>query len=131
MNADYEAVSGKSGIAASVTPIAQTAVAAVEHECIGQRFGELLRLSIVEVIPLPFTGQAGMHRVMKIVAPLRVQAVAALLRRQQDPHVVEVALRHDVRAIASSFRSGLRGLLDIAENMAGPKVIDRMDRVQP
>ena len=102
LNGDDETIAGKSGVGTPVTTVAMRAVASVQDECILQQLRKLFRRSIVLIISLSFAGEGDMHEMMKIVAPLRVDPIAALLRRKQKADIIEIAFGHDVD-LASEF----------------------------
>src|SRR5262249_58540771 len=96
LHADDEAVPGDSVWAGAVLAAAGRAVVADVQERLLQHPGKLPRLAEVGVVPLSLAGQVRVDGVVKIVAPLPVQTVAAALRWQQQARVVEVALGDDV-----------------------------------
>ena len=58
----------------------------------------MLNLSEILIIAAIFAGEEGMERVVKVVAPLGVQPVAAVYRWGNDFTVVEVAFGEEEEA---------------------------------
>src|SRR3712207_3283972 len=72
-----------------------------------------------------------MERVVKIVAPLRVEAVSAPLRGRDEPGIVEVRLRYYGERPAKLSGERLDLALKLLEEVGRRRVDDRVDRVQP
>ena len=68
---------------------------------------------------------------MKIVAPLRVQAVAAVFFGMEKSCVVQVALRDYVNLPAEAFGGGANLLLKLREEMVSAEVEDSVNRIKP
>ncbi len=114
-----------------MSPIAKRAVNAVENKRLIERFNDLLGAAEVGVVTRALAGQKGVDGVMKIVGPLSVQAVAAGARRIDQADVVEIAFGDDVHGTSESRGFGLGHLLDLAQDVPRPKIVDRVHCVDP
>src|SRR5882757_5508303 len=73
--------------------------------------------------------QDGMQRVMKIVIPLRIEAIAACFARRDDSRLIEIALRyHDKVTTERGLQLADLGA-QLLEKMNRRGVEDRMDRI--
>src|SRR6185295_10718925 len=88
-----EAVTGHTGRRAPVTTLPEARVLTGVDPGAGEGGGELSQAAEVGVVAGPLAGEDGVQRVVEVVAPLRVEAVAADGGLANDPRVVEVALR--------------------------------------
>ena len=80
-------------------------VVAVVHKDMGQRFDQFCKRSEVVVVANPiFLVQQREQRVMKVVAPLRVDAEAAGFARLHDLRIVQIALGDQHHAAAKRIR---------------------------
>ena len=71
-------------------------VLALKEEAVLRRGDELLRLAAcVAVVRLAASGQRHHRTVVKVVVPQRVDPVAALFQRPDQPRVLRLVLRHD------------------------------------
>ena len=120
LNADDETIAGKIGVGATVTTAAMRAIAPVQDECLLQKSRKLFWRPIVLIISLSLAVECNMHEMMKIVAPLRVDPIAAPLRRKQKADIVEIAFGHDEDLAASSSRNRVRRVLNVLQNMPSP-----------
>jgi hypothetical protein len=68
---------------------------------------------------------------MKIIAPLRGQSVAALLSRQQDLRVVQVALRDQPKLAAELFTRKADLILEFRQKVISAKIEYAVNRVEP
>ncbi len=62
---------------------------------VAERRGQIPQGAEVGVIPVPFSGQDRMQRVMKIIVPLRGQAGATAFPRPQQAWIIRVAFRDE------------------------------------
>src|SRR3954451_16323521 len=69
----------------------------------GQRSREIAGAAEADVVAIAFAGEERMQRVMKIVAPLRIEAEAEVVFRRDDAGGGELALRERVDAAAEDF----------------------------
>ena len=74
-----ESISGKARRGRAVTSISMTAKTSVDGERFLQHRTQLFGCAIVRVIALPLSRLQRMDRVMKVIAPWRIQLVAALI----------------------------------------------------
>src|ERR1041384_1861073 len=68
---------------------------------------------------------------MKVVAPLRIESVAACLRRSDHAHVVQIAFGNRPRRAPKRVRLLVKTLGDLCEQVARADVYDAMDGVEP
>ena len=85
-------VSGKAGDRAPMAPAPAGRLLPVVHERVLQRLLQIGHGPEIGVVAVALTGEDRVDRVMEVVAPLRVDAVAAALARRDDTRVVQVAL---------------------------------------
>src|SRR5580704_3910250 len=68
---------------------------------------------------------------MEFIEPLGVDSVAAFAMRVEDADIVEIAFGNDPRLAAQVRRLGVKTVAKFGENVAGAKVENFMDRIQP
>src|SRR5205085_5485928 len=115
---------------APVTPPPMRRVRAIVHEWLFERRDDLVDVAEVRVIAKRLFGEQCMHRVMKVVAPLSVEAVAVLLDMTNEPRIVEITLanHHDMSTqLIGLLVHRLRYLL---EQMFGAEIEDSVHRVE-
>ena len=76
----------------AVAPLAEAGILPPVDEAVFQRVGEVVDPSEVGVVTGSLAGEQRVQRVMEVVGPLGVDAVATERRRTQDAWVVQVAL---------------------------------------
>ena len=115
---------------AAVAAAAIGAVNSVVDERPIEGLDDLLGAAEVGEIAPAFAGQQGVHGMVEIVAPLRVESVTSRLRRIEQAHVVQIALGNDVHAAAEPPGLFVGRLLDLPQDVPRAAVIDRVDRVE-
>ena len=93
--------------------------------------GELRQAREILVVALPFPGEQHMQCVMKIIAPLRVHAVAAERARQDVPGHVHVALGDEIKRALQGFRLPMGDDRQLLQKRRGGKIADGVNRIQP
>src|SRR5205814_4674760 len=69
----------------------------------------------VLVIAAPFIRQQCMHRMMKVVAPLRVESVAAMSPIAEQARVVQIAFCYELDWPAQFLREFVRRFLEFCQ----------------
>ena len=100
------------------------------HECLEQRCTNLVRAAEVLVITLLLTGEQGVQRVVKIVVPLRIQAVPSPLALAHEARVIAVALGDHPEVAAELGRQLIHARGDRLEDVQGRGIDDRVHRVE-
>ena len=85
----------------------------------------------IDVFAVPLSRQVGVDLELKVVEPFGVEAVAAAFRRQQQPHVVQMALHDDDGMSSAPGGRRVGRLLDLAEDVDGPAVVHGVNGVEP
>jgi len=114
----------------AIAAVAVSAIAPGEHKRLFKQCREILYTSVIAIIALALTGQIGMHRVMKIVAPLRGESIAPAFWWQEQADVIEVTFRHNMERPAQALGDGSGDVLDVAQDMARAGVKDGMHGIQ-
>ena len=92
---------------------------------------QLFQGAEVLVVAVAFAGKNGVQRVMKIVAPLRVQPVTAGGGRAHDTRVVEIALGDEMERPALALSAVSGGFGQFRQDVAGAEIVDGVNRIQP
>src|SRR5436309_5066645 len=90
-------------------------IGAVEDESILQSFGHISDRTVVLVVAFLFAGKDAMQRVMEVIVPLRIHAVATSFAAQNIARIVEIAFRDQEEMLADVRRERIdfgRELLD-------------------
>ena len=118
---------------AGTVPVAAFAVDGIlpgVDEPIRERPGHLFDPAEVAVIPVPFPRQERVERVVKVVAPLGVEAVSPFIRRGYDPRVVQVALGDQIGHPVLFLPEVPHGPGELGKERGGAEVHDAVDRVE-
>jgi hypothetical protein len=78
----------------------------------------------------PFVEQH-VQGVVKIVEPLRFEAVPANLGRLDDPRAVEVALGNQVEGAAGLLPHTFEGIVGVFPEVHGAGIVHRVNGIQP
>src|SRR6476660_717401 len=113
-----------------MTTSAMRAVAPVQDERVLQQSRKLFRRSIVFVISLSLAGEGDMHEMMKVVTPLGVEPIAALMRRAKQADIVQIAFGHDVNLASTFPRSRVCRVLNVLQNMPSPQIINGVHGIE-
>src|SRR6185437_6558879 len=128
LDADDEAITGQIFIRSAPAPVAVGTVNAIEMKGVFQHTVETLDIAEIAILAMPFAGEVGMKRVVKIFVPFGIESVSAILRRTYHAHVIHQTFRDDMYRPADT-RVG--DLLDFAKQMTRARVMDGVDRVEP
>ena len=85
----------------------------------------------IQVIAVPLASQQHMQAMVQIVAPLRVEAVAASRLGGDVAGVVEVALGNQIKAPVQSLRLPMSGAGEVLQERHGREIENRVHGVQP
>src|SRR5579872_875135 len=72
-----------------------------------------------------------MHCVMKVVAPLRVNAIPSLRGRVQYANIIQIAFGDQMDLPAEPLRQIAGGALQLGEKMPRPEIEDPVNRIEP
>src|SRR5947209_1688202 len=72
-----------------------------------------------------------MQRMMKIIAPLRIDFIPTAVPRCDDPRVVQITFRNQVNFPAKSLRQFSHIRLQFRQEVQRAEIENSMDRVQP
>src|SRR5947209_7477536 len=82
------------------------------------------------VIAARFIRQQRMYRMMEVVAPLRVESVAAMSPIAEQARVVKIAFRNELDWPAQFLREFVRRSLEFCQKMLCAEIEDAMDSIQ-
>ena len=85
----------------------------------------------VLVVAVPLAGERDVDGVVNVVRPLRVEPVAALLRRTDQPRIIQVALRHELHLAAEPAPELVHLVGQLLEKGERAEVEDALHRVEP
>ena len=113
-----------------MSAMAEMDIFAAMDEAIGVGAGKLLQFSIISIMTAAFTIQQNVQRMMKIIQPLPVKALASRCYGLYRAGVIEVGFCNEVKRPA-----GLQGplsdrCLQIVPDANGIAVIDLVDGVE-
>jgi hypothetical protein len=100
-----------------------------EHPGVG--LGQRLQRAEVAVVALPLAGDRGVHGMVKVVAPLRGQAVTARLPGGDQAGVVGVGFGDQDQLAVQPGGEGVHLGREFLEKVQGAVVFQRVHRVQP
>src|SRR5579863_1837194 len=86
--------------------------------------------SEVGVVTAVFPRQKRVHRVMEVVAPLRVHSISSMLGIAQDSGIVQIALGNQIQTPPKTRRQICYERFQLLQKMPGAKVENPVDRVQ-
>ena len=102
-----------------------------QHEPLPKRGGEVGGPAEVDEITAPVARQKGVEAVVEVVAPLRVHAPAASIRRVDDSDVVQIALGDEPSLPIEPPGLGVKTVGQLGEHVAHARVVDAVHRVEP
>src|ERR1700722_640447 len=95
----------------AVFSLTMTRVLAAIVPTISQRFGQMRKRAKICVVAITFFGEERVCGMMEVVAPLRIQPVAAAFSRQNQARVIQITLRNHMNLAAKTGgEAGDRGL---------------------
>src|SRR4051812_1898540 len=101
------------------------------HERLAERCGELVDVTEVGVVAERLLGEQRVHRVMEVVAPLAVEAVAILLDGADELRIVEITLTDHNDAPPQRVGLGMYRFRDLLQEMLRAEVEDAVHGVEP
>src|SRR5258705_49459 len=96
-----------------------------------QRPGQVLDSAEILVVSRIFAGEQCVHRVMKIIAPLRWHAQSAFATRTQYPCIVQIALRDQRNDSPGSVGESVNLLRQFGEKRKRAGIKDSVNGVEP
>src|SRR6267154_212370 len=96
-----------------------------------QRPGQVLDSAEILVVSGIFAGEQCVHRVMKIIAPLRWHAQSAFATRTQYPCIVQIALRDQRNDSSGSVGESVNFLRQFGEKRKRAGIKDSVNGVEP
>src|SRR5262249_43817914 len=100
------------------------------HETLRERLCHVLKMTEVCVVALAFPGQQRVQRMMKIIVPLRIEAISSKLLGANDTRVVQRAFRDDVGPAIQLRAALMHGLADLLEKVQSGVVENRVNCVE-
>src|SRR3569623_2418619 len=85
------AVARQSAYLFAMAALAEMRVAARVHETLYERRRQVTQPAEIGVIAVAFAGQYGMQRMVKVIAPLGIDAKPAQLAAADDARVIQIA----------------------------------------
>ena len=92
---------------------------------------ERAEIGIVPALPILRLVQEAEQRVMKVIAPLRIQPIPIGLTRAHNPRIVQVALGNQVKLLRQRGAQPLHLARKLLQKVHRRQVEKRMDRVEP
>ncbi len=83
------------------------------------------------VVPRALAGERDVHRVMKVIGPLRVHRITALLDGTEQPRIVQVALGDHLDEAAELERRAFHAFRERLGEMHRAEVVDAVNGVEP
>jgi hypothetical protein len=114
----------------TVATTAEHRVLAVVHEGALKRLGHVRQASEVGVIAASLPGEHGVHRVVQVVAPLRVESVATQLKGAHETRIVEARLGDQHEASAQPRLQRVHRVRQLLQDVHGRGVEDGVHGVE-
>src|SRR5512132_4552607 len=105
-------------------------MSAVVDESVGERLGHRSDPAKILEVPLPFSGQGDVHRVVEVIGPLGVETIAASVQGLDEARVIGVALGDEIDAPAERPALVSDRRYDLFQNMQRTLVDDLVRRIQ-
>src|SRR5580698_7719933 len=114
-----------------MSSVAKVRVMAVVNPCVLQGLGEISDCAKVGIVTNTLSCQHRMQRVMEIIAPLRVDPVAAEFARFHEPGIVEVAFRDQYQPATKLTLQSSDFARELFKEMDCRRIDHRVHRVDP
>src|SRR5579871_5864612 len=114
-----------------MSSVAKVRVTAVVNPCVLQSLGEISYCAKVGIITSTLPCQDRMQRMMEIIAPLRVDPIAAEFARFHDPGVIEVAFGDQYQPPAKLTLQSSDFARELFKEMDCRRIDHRVHRVDP